>query len=172
MNALGRRLHATWARLSGLRGGRWLFARVLGRMVPYSGTIRPRVVELEPGRVVVSIRERRALRNHLRSVHAVALANLGELSSGLAMTLRLPAGVRGIPTRIDTEYLKKARGTITAVGRAEPPDEIRDAVDAIATAEMSDETGDVVARTTVRWRLSPEGRPASAAAPGVAAPRP
>lgn len=156
MSRAGTRLENAWRRLSGLPGGRWLFGRLLARMVPYSGSVHPRVHELEPGRAVVSITERRALRNHLRSVHAIALANLGELSSGLAMTLALPEGVRGIPTRIDTEYLKKARGTITAVGRAAPPAAVDEAVDASATSEMTDADGDVVARTTVRWRLSPD----------------
>ncbi len=133
-----------------------VFGRVLARTVPYSGTIRPEVMELEPGRAVVAITERRALRNHFRSVHAIALANLGELASGLAMTVALPEGVRGIPTRIEVDYLKKARGRIVAEGRATPPAVISADTDAHATAELRDEEGDVVAQVVVRWRLSPE----------------
>lgn len=156
MNPLASRLDRAWRRLSGLPGGRRLFARLLGRMVPYSGTIRPDVVELEPGRAVVALQERRALRNHFRSVHAIALANLGELASGLAMTMALPAGVRGIPIRVEIDYEKKARGRIVAEGVATPPAVIGEATDAIAHAELRDEAGDVVARLVVRWRLSPE----------------
>ena len=153
---MGARLLRTWRRLSALPGGRALFARLLGRMVPYSGSIRPDVLELEPGRALVAITERRALRNHFRSVHAIALANLGELASGLAMTLALPPGVRGIPVRIEVDYLKKARGRIVAEGRGVVPPAIADGTDATATADLRDEAGDVVARVIVRWRLSPE----------------
>ena len=156
LNPLAGRLDRAWRRLSGVPGGRRLFARILGRVVPYSGTVRPDVVELEAGRAVVALQERRALRNHFRSVHAIALANLGELASGLAMTMALPAGVRGIPIRIEIDYEKKARGRIVAEGRATPPAVIGDATDAIASAELRDEAGDVVARIVVRWRLSPE----------------
>lgn len=149
------RLETAWRRLSGLPGGRRLFDHILGWMVPYSGSIRPRVLELEPGRARVAIRERRRLRNHLRSVHALALGNLGELASGLAMTLALPDGTRGIPIRLEIDYLKKARGTIIAVGTASPPAAVLEETEDVAYAELTDEAGDPVARVVVRWKLAP-----------------
>lgn len=148
----GARLLGGWRRLSRRPGGAWLFSRLVGRMAPYTGTIGARVISLEPGRAEVRLRDRRAVRNHLRSVHAIALANLGELASGLAATAAMPAGVRGIPTRITIDYLKKARGTLTAHGTADLP-----AVDAPVTAEVDarivDEDGDVVAHVRVQWQL-------------------
>lgn len=155
MTSPGARLEAAWTRLSPIPGGRWLFARLLGRMVPYSGTIRPRILALEPGRARVEIRERRRLRNHLRSVHAIVLANLGELASGLAMTIALPRDARGIPVRIEVVYLKKARGRITAEGRATPPTRVDEEMEAEAVAELFDDDGEVVARMVVLWRLGP-----------------
>lgn len=149
------RLHTAWRRLSGVPGGRRVFDLLLRVMVPYSGSIRPRVLELEPGRARVSIREKRRLRNHLRSVHALALANLGELASGLAMTLALPPGTRGIPIRMEIDYVKKARGVIVAEGRAAPPASIPAEVEAPAYAELRDPEGEVVANVAVIWKLSP-----------------
>ena len=135
--------------------GSRLYSWVLGRMVPYSGSIRPHVMELSPGHAVVAIRDRRGVRNHLRSIHAVALANIGELASGLAMTAALPASVRGIVTQMQIEYLKKARGTLTATSDARPPDRVEEDLDHPVVAEIRDESGDVVARVTVHWRLGP-----------------
>lgn len=155
-----------WRRLAPVPGGRRVFDRILRWMVPYSGSIRPRVLELESGRARVSIRERRGLRNHLRSVHAIALANLGELASGLAMTLALPPGTRGIPIRLEIDYIKKARGVITAEGRATPPDAVNTEIEAVATAELKDQEGDVVASVVVTWKLAPV-EPADAALPDV-----
>ena len=151
----GTRIEIAWNRLAPFPGGRWIFARLLGRMVPYSGTIRPLVLELEPGRARVAIRARRRVRNHLGSIHALALANLAELASGLAMTLALPRDARGIPVRIEIDYLKKARGRIVAEGRAAPPTAVLGPMDGRATAELRDSAGDVVARATVTWRLAP-----------------
>jgi acyl-coenzyme A thioesterase PaaI-like protein len=119
----------------------------------------PRVVALEPGMAQVEIRDRRRLRNHLHSIHALALANLGELASGLAMTMALPPDVRGIPIRLEIDYLKKARGRIIAEGHAAPPSAVPAPTDAIATARLTDEAGDQVARLTITWRLSPPATP-------------
>ncbi len=146
------RLIALWRTLSPLPGGRWLFARVFARAVPYSASTRPTVLVLEPGHAEVSIPDRRTNRQHLGSVHAIALMNVAEMASGLAMTAALPPQVRGIVREMKMEYLKKARGTITAVSRVTVPDVTGD-LDFDVTADCLDPSGAVVARATVRWRL-------------------
>ena len=148
----GARLLDAWRRLSGRPGGRWLFSRFVGRMAPYTGTMKALVLELEPGRAVVQLRDRKAVRNHLRSIHAIALANLGELSSGLAAAAAMPPGVRGIPTAITIEYLRKARGTLTASGIADIP-EISEPTTADVHADIRDAAGETVATVRVRWTL-------------------
>jgi acyl-coenzyme A thioesterase PaaI-like protein len=144
-----------WQRLSPTPGGTWLFSRLLGSKVPYSGTIGAHVRALAPGYCKATLRDRRGVRNHFDSIHALALANLGELVSGLAMSMALPPTVRGIPTGLTAEYLKKARGTLTAESRVAVPSGLAAATDHKVQAEIRDEAGDVVCRVAVTWRLSP-----------------
>ena len=151
-------LRTAWKRLAPLPGGKRLFSWLLRWMVPYSGTTRPFIEELSPGYVRVRIADRRGVRNHLHSVHAIALANVAELASGLAMTTALPDGIRGIVTRITVDYTKKARGTLTATARVTVP-EVRGPVDHDVESVVTDAGGDVVARATVRWRLAPTPTP-------------
>lgn len=153
--APGARILGLWRRLAPLPGGRWLFHRALYRVVPYSGTTGAEVVSLEPGRVEMRMADRRRVRNHLRSVHAVALANVGELASGLAMLTALPPRVRGIVVHLEIDFLKKARGELTVRSAPEVPDmpDSDQPLEYDVTAEIRDEVGDVVARTTVSWRL-------------------
>jgi len=150
----GSRIRRLWGQLAPLPGGTWLFSRMVGLMVPYTGSIGAHVRELAPGRARVTLRDRRRVRNHLDCVHAVALVNLGEVTSGLAMMTALPPGVRGIVTGLSIDYLKKARGTITAQSAPTVPT-VSATVETVVSADLTDPSGDVVARTHVTWRLSP-----------------
>lgn len=154
MQSPGIRILRLWRRLSPYPGGQWLFAQIFGRTVPYSGSVGPRIRVLEPGRAEIEIPDRRSNRNHLGSVHAIALINAAEQASGLAMLVGLPQGIRGIVTHISMEYLKKARGTIRAVSTVVVPTVTTD-TELDVMAECLDREGTVVARATVRWRLGP-----------------
>jgi acyl-coenzyme A thioesterase PaaI-like protein len=154
LSAPGARLLASWHRLSGLPAGKLLFSLFVGWTTPYSGTIGARVAELEPGWCRVMLRDRRRVRNHLRSVHAMALANLAEMASGLAVLVGLPPGVQGIVTGFSISYLKKARGLLTAECRASGL-QVSAEQEYEAAVAITDAVGDVVAHATAKWRLRP-----------------
>jgi len=137
---------ALFRRFGGSAPGRWLVSRAVCWRAPYFASIAPRIERLEPGRCVVRMRDRRAVRNHLGTVHAIALCNMAELAGGLATDATIPASMRWIPKGMSVRYLAKARGPMTATaivpsvadaGRAQELQahvEVRDAADAAVFA--------------------------------------
>lgn len=153
--SIGPSLRRQWRLFSRLPGSKWLFSHALGSCVPYTGTMRARVEVLEPGHCIVTLRDRRRVRNHLNSVHAMALANLAELATGLALMNSLPDQARGILAGFNIEYLKKARGRLTATCHCDiPPSNAEH--EYVLTGEIRNSDGEVVAIARARWLVGPE----------------
>jgi acyl-coenzyme A thioesterase PaaI-like protein len=153
--SIGPELRRQWRRLAGIPGGKWLFSRLLGRFVPYTGTLGACIEVLEPGHCVVRLNDRRKVRNHLKSVHAMALANLGEMATGLALMNGLPDRTRGILARFNVEYLKKARGILVAECHCEIPDSNAER-ELEVVCEIRDTRGDIVTVARAQWLIGPE----------------
>jgi len=76
--------------------GARLFSRAVTRRAPYFASISPLIRELRPGRCEVFVRNHRAVRNHIGTVHAIALCNMCELAAGLMIDSNLPRQLRWI----------------------------------------------------------------------------
>ena len=131
-------------RLGGSAPGRWLFSRLICLRAPYFGSIAPRVEKLEPGLCIVRMRDRRAVRNHIGTVHAIALCNMAELAAGLATDATLPDSMRWIPKGMSVRYLRKAAGAMTATARVPSPAADADGVELHAIVEVRDASDEIV----------------------------
>lgn len=151
---LGGSILASWRKLKPTAGGRWLFSKMIRFSVPYSASVGAIVERLEPGHARLVLQDRKAIRNHLRCVHALALANAGELCSGIAMLAGLSSEQRGIVTKLETEYFKKARGRLVVESKPDIPPPSESPVTHLVHADIFDETGDQVARFTAHWLIS------------------
>jgi acyl-coenzyme A thioesterase PaaI-like protein len=165
--SIGERVRSTWDRLSPLPGGKRLFSFGIGQMAPYSGSIGALVEDLRPGYAKVSMRDRRKVRNHLDCVHAIALMNLGEISTGLAVISGMPAGARSILAGLSMEYHAKARGRLVAECTT-PVLETSERSEYTIVGEIKNADGEIVATATARWLVGP-ARSKTPAAPGAAA---
>ena len=141
-----------WHHLHNKPGGSWLFSRMLKWVNPYSGAIRAEVLELGNGHAKLILKQRKAIMNHLGSIHALALANLGELTSGLALVYGMKPETRGIPIKLSVEFMKKARGVLTAVSDFSIPEVTGDREYQV-NCDIRDGDHELVAVTTVTWQL-------------------
>src|SRR5262249_1627739 len=112
-------IRQAWDVLSVMPAGKAVFSRLVGRMAPYSGTIHAQITVLRTGHCEAPLAGRGGVRNHLNRSPATALVTLAELAGNVALAYSMPDDARFIVSGLDIEYVKKARGTITAIG--EPP---------------------------------------------------
>jgi len=133
--------------------GKFLFNCFVRWYVPYSGTIYPYIQELKEGSATVSMREKRIIRNHLRSIHAMALANLAELTSGLALLSTLAPDMRAILIGFDIQYLKKARGKLVAHSEFQAP-KSKDKKEVLVQVSVKNEMGDLVCQAHAKWLIA------------------
>jgi acyl-coenzyme A thioesterase PaaI-like protein len=148
-------IRTMWDRLHWLPGGRRVFSRGIGMAAPYTNSIGAVVVELGDNYSKVTMRDRRAVRNHLRCVHAIALCNLAELTANVALGYSLPDDGRFIVAGLSIDYIKKARGTISATCEC-PSIESSARREYAVPVIMRDPEGVIVARATLRTLVGPK----------------
>jgi len=114
-------------RLSAYPLGKWLFSYLIRFFNPYTGSLGA-------------------------TVHPIALCNLGEFTSGMAVLASLDGDVRGIVRHISAEYFKKARGKLRAVCKCEIPKIIKDQEFSVHT-DIFDSHDILVSRVDLMWQL-------------------
>lgn len=135
--------------------GRQLFSQAFRWAAPYFRTIPANIESAEPGRVVVTMRDRFRVHNHLGTVHAIALCNLAELAMGLTAEVTIPPTHRWIPKGMTVEYTAKARGTMRAETRLELPASLDAKQELPVDITVTDPKGQVVFTAVIRiWVTS------------------
>ncbi|MCK7592143.1 hotdog fold domain-containing protein [Pseudomarimonas salicorniae] len=150
---------AMYRRLARFSPSGWLFSRAVCFRAPYFGSIKPLVTRLEPGLCVAEIAHRRAVQNHIGTVHAIALCNLAELTAGLVSEASLPVSMRWIPKGMEVEYVAKASGRMHAEGRPEVPAVHADeGYELPIRVSVTDPGGTEVFRARIRMWATPKPR--------------
>jgi len=140
-------------RLAKMPFGKYIVIRALTFKAPYFGTIRPLIIAAGHGSCTTEMRDRRAVHNHLGTIHAIAMCNMCELTGGLAIEFAIPAHLRWIPKQMTVQYLKKAKGKLTA--HSELKEKSLSPGDVSVPVEIRDNAGDVVTRAEIMMYVSP-----------------
>jgi uncharacterized protein (TIGR00369 family) len=132
--------------------GKHLISAAVGMRAPYFSTIHPLILELAPGLCKVQIKDRRSIRNHFGTIHAGAMCTLSELAGGLAVDASLPQNLRWIPREMTVRYLKKAKGTLTALCSFDPS--VLVPGDVLIPLQITDTSGENVLDATILFYIS------------------
>ena len=111
-------VQATYKLPKALRSTVW--SKAFGRVVPMVGTANIRYLEVSPSQVVVRIENQRNMQNHIKGVHAAAMALLAETATGFVTGLNVPDHCIVLIKSLQVDYLKVAQGSLTATATLTP----------------------------------------------------
>jgi len=140
----------------------WLISKLLGSVVPLVGTAGLRFEEITSQRVVVSIRNRKPVQNHIKGVHAAAMALLAETATGFCVGMNLPDDKLPLIKALKVDYLKRASGDLTAVAQLRP-EQIeqmftQDKGDVTVPVVITDQSGQSPIQCEMVWAWVPKVR--------------
>lgn len=157
-------LSRSLARFSGLPQAirPWLISLVLGRIVPLVGTAGLRFHEVSAQRVVVGIRNRRPVQNHIQGVHAAGMALLAETATGFALGMHLPDDKLPLIKTLKVDYLKRAQGGLTATAQLSAAQiqqvQTQDKGEVTVPVSITDESGGQPIQCEMVWAWVPKKR--------------
>jgi acyl-coenzyme A thioesterase PaaI-like protein len=117
-NRLSKLVKATSKFPQGIRSTLW--SKAFGRIVPMVGTANIRYLEVDQQHVVVRIENQRNMQNHIKGVHAAAMALLAETATGFLTGLHVPDHRILLIKSLHVDYLKVAQGGLTATASLSP----------------------------------------------------
>ncbi len=147
-----------YRRVSKLPAGDRIFSRLFTLKAPYFATVRPQFVELRPNYAELTIRKRRRVHNHIRTVHVIAICNGLEAAMGALAEASVPSTKRWIPKGMDVSYTAKAVSDITCIAETDPEQWAGDDPDVPVRVRGVREDGTTVVEGVIRLWVTP--RPA------------
>ncbi len=114
------RTYETYRRLVGYPLGRRLFSLLYAFKAPYFWTVRPQVLEMRPHHAEVVVPLRRAVKNHIGTLHAIAAVNGLEAAMGLLAEATCPPDKRWIPVDMTVRYTAKSTTDLRCIADTDP----------------------------------------------------
>lgn len=151
--------HRLWTKATALPLGSRLFTAAVCLKAPFFRTSLPHVVEMAPGRCVVTGPLWWGNKNHIGTFHVIAACNLAELAMGMLAEATVPSTHRWIPVGMTTSYPAKAAGGLTVTAELrEIPDftAITTGTDIEVPIRFVDEAGAEPITATITIRVSPK----------------
>lgn len=163
-NAMCRMVEKTDKLPASLR--QWAITKLFSRFVPFLGTAGLRFEEVGRERMVVSIVNQRKVQNHIKGVHAAAMALLAETATGFVVGMNVPDDKLMLLKSMKVSYLKRAQGNMQATATLEPSQIARmfseDKGDVLVNVNVVDESGESPIACEMVWAWVPKKRPEAA----------
>lgn len=135
---------------------------VFNSQVRFAGTGGLRFETLSAEQAVVTVRNHRAVQNHIGGVHAAAMALLAETATGAVMGMNVPDSKLPLLKQMHIDYVRRARGDLRAVATLDAAQRAalqrEDRGEIAVPVIVTDADGEQPVLATMTWAWVPKKR--------------
>lgn len=91
-----------------------LWSTAFGRIVPLVGTSQIQYLDVRPDTVTVSLKNHKAIQNHIGQIHACSMALLAETATGFLTAQHVSDDCIVLIKQMQLDFKKPSRGAMTA----------------------------------------------------------
>lgn len=146
----------------------WKLNFALGFAIPFNKKHGFKVTRVTPDSVQTAAAYQRRNFNHIRGIHACAIATIAEFATGLALLRKVDAAqYRLIMSKMEVEYFFQARKPITATAQISAaeieetvtaPLQTQESVFKTLEARITDADQNHIATARITWQFKPWGK--------------
>lgn len=136
---------------------------LLGRVIPFNRPHGFRLVRIENNTITTTVPYKRKNHNHIRGIHACALATVAEFSAGfLLLTVLDPQRFRLIMSKLEIDYVYQAKAQVFSESSVDQrlldqevvaPLNHQESVSITIKSQLTDASGNLVAVAQTTWQI-------------------
>mmetsp|Transcript_7409 Transcript_7409/g.10386 ORF Transcript_7409/g.10386 Transcript_7409/m.10386 type:complete len:167 (+) Transcript_7409:111-611(+) len=132
-------------------------------MVKFAGTAGVKFEELNPQRAVLTLKNRKKVRNHIGGIHACGMALISESATGALLAMNVPDSNLPLCKSFKIDFKRIAKGDLKAVATLSDEQMIHilssEKGDLIVPVEVTDQDGNEPIKAEMHWAWIPKNKP-------------
>lgn len=128
--------------------------------IKYAGTTGIAIQQWSPQETVVNLKNRWRVQNHIKGVHATAMATLAESATGMVFGVNVPDTHLPLLKSMTINYTKLAKGNLQAVARLDEEQIAKIQNDekgsVVVPVKVTDEDGKEPIQVEMEWAWTPK----------------
>lgn len=138
----------------------WLLSFVVGRIVKFTGTAGISYDLMSTDKVVVSLKNRPKVRNHIGQIHAAAMMLLAETATGMVLGMNVPDDKIPLLKSMNSQFVRRSTGRMVAEATLSEEQQQHiistEKSDIVIPVRITDESGEEPIVCEVCWAWIPK----------------
>jgi len=139
-----------------------LLSYVVGRTVKFVGTAGIQFEEMTTDRVIVTLKNKKKVRNHIGQIHAAGMVLLAETATGMVVGMNLPDDKIPLIKSLKTDFVRRSKGTMRAEAWLDEVQKRRilaeEKGEVLVNVKVTDESGETPIECEMLWAWIPKRR--------------